>query len=350
MRTGAEFFTEPSGSAERGCEGMRAYFVDEWPAAQVADQFGYSTASVHQMATLVRSGRMRLFTDARPGPKGPTKATGPVREKVLALRQRRLPVTEIARLLAPEGTPLSAQTPWKICDTQGQAPAPAPLLPPPPPRVQPAAAHRPHPAPAHPRPGHRRGRLQLRLPRHPPPRRRPGTGRALRARPVPAHPLGAHLLRQRPRLRRDGLRQRRHHQDRAGSRGHRLRRLGAPRVWWRLDSPPDVLVWVTVVFHGTAAWRNHGLIIFRFCFIEHLSSCAVQLPRLVAGCARQAAPGVGHLLVGHPALRRGFPGLVKGDASASSPATPEAPLTWAGVPWHPSRGRRGDARPPPHPS
>ena len=60
--------------------------------------------------------------------------------------------------------------------------------------------------------------------------------------------------------------------------------------------------------------------------------------------------GVGHLLVGHPALRRGFPGLVKGDASASSPAAPEAPLTWAGVPWHPSRGRRGDARLPPHPS
>ena len=36
---------------------------------------------------------------------------------------------------------------------------------------------------------------------------------------------------------------------------------------------PDALVWVVVVFHGTAAWRNHGLIIFRSCFIEHLSSC-----------------------------------------------------------------------------
>jgi len=42
---------------------------------------------------------------------------------------------------------------------------------------------------------------------------------------------------------------------------------------------PDALVWVTIVFHGTAAWRNHGLIIFPLCFIEHLSSCAVQLSR-----------------------------------------------------------------------
>src|SRR5260370_1729882 len=152
MRTGAEFFTEPSGSAQRRYEAVRAYFVDEWPAAQVADQFGYSTASVHQMATLVRSGRMRLFTDARPGPKGPTKATGPVREKVLALRQRRLPVTEIARILAREGTPISAQTVWKICDTQGlprpprdDAAAPGPPPPPapgkpPPPRARPARA------------------------------------------------------------------------------------------------------------------------------------------------------------------------------------------------------------------
>jgi hypothetical protein len=121
MRAGAEFFTEPSGSAQRRYEAMRAYFVDEWPAARVANQFGYSTASVHQMATLVRSGRMRLFTDARPGPKGPTKATGPVREKALALRQRRLPVTEIARILAREGIPISAQTVWKICDAEGVA-------------------------------------------------------------------------------------------------------------------------------------------------------------------------------------------------------------------------------------
>src|SRR3974390_684613 len=46
---------------------------------------------------------------------------------------------------------------------------------------------------------------------------------------------------------------------------------------------PDALVWVAVVFHGTAAWRNHGLIIFCFCFIEHLSSCAVQLLASWAG-------------------------------------------------------------------
>jgi hypothetical protein len=98
---------------------MRAYFVDDWPAARVADQFGYSTTSVHQMATLVRTGRMRLFTDAKPGPKGPTKATGALRDKVVSLRAGKLSVTQIAQILTRDGTPVSAQTVWKICDAEG---------------------------------------------------------------------------------------------------------------------------------------------------------------------------------------------------------------------------------------
>ncbi len=119
MRAGASFFTEPASPAQRRYEAMRAYFVDELPAAQVADDFGYSTASVHQMASLLRSGRMRLFADARPGPKGPTKATGELRQKVTALRGRGLSVTQIARDLAGQGTPVSAQTVWKICAAEG---------------------------------------------------------------------------------------------------------------------------------------------------------------------------------------------------------------------------------------
>jgi len=71
-------------------------------------------------------------------------------------------------------------------------------------------------------------------------------------------------------------------------------RSGAPRVWWRLDSPQMLWSGWPVVFHGTAAWRNHGLIIFPLLFIEHLSNCAVQLPRLVAGL-RPVRPPTGGL-------------------------------------------------------
>ncbi len=118
MRAGAEYFTEPTHAAQRRYEAMRAYFVDEVSAVQVADRFGYSTASVHQMATLLRGGRMEFFAAPKPGPKGPRK-TGRVRQRVLALRADGHSVTEIAAALVGEGTPVSAQTVWTILDAEG---------------------------------------------------------------------------------------------------------------------------------------------------------------------------------------------------------------------------------------
>ena len=118
MRDGAEYFTQPTSAAQRRYEAMRAYFVNETPAAQVADRFAYSTQSVHQMATLLRKGRMEFFAETKPGPKGPTKA-GRVRDRVLQLRARDLSVVEIAAALVEEGTPVSAQTVWSILDAEG---------------------------------------------------------------------------------------------------------------------------------------------------------------------------------------------------------------------------------------
>ena len=119
MREGADYFFHPAGSSQRRYEAMRAYFVEDMPASEVADRFGYSTASVHQMATLLRGGKMSLFTDPRPGPKGPRKATGELRHKVLALRAAGHSVTEIATALTAEGLPVSAQTCWQILDAEG---------------------------------------------------------------------------------------------------------------------------------------------------------------------------------------------------------------------------------------
>jgi transposase len=119
MRDGAEYFTEPASAAHRRYEALRAYFTDEMPAAEVADRFGYSTASIHQMATLLRKGRLNLFTQARPGPKGPRKATGTLRARVLELRGAGHSVTEIAAACTAEGMPVSAQTVWQILDAEG---------------------------------------------------------------------------------------------------------------------------------------------------------------------------------------------------------------------------------------
>ncbi len=119
MRPGAEYFTAPGGAAQRRYEALRAYFTEQATAAEVADRFGYSTASVHQMATLLRTGKLDPFAETKPGPKGPRKATGAVRDKVLALRAEDRSIGEIAEALAAAGTPISAQTVWQILDDAG---------------------------------------------------------------------------------------------------------------------------------------------------------------------------------------------------------------------------------------
>jgi transposase len=119
LRPGAEYFTRPGGAGQRRYEAMRAYFVEAASAAEIADRFGYSTASVHQMATLLRTGKLAPFAEAKPGPKGPRKATGELREKVLALRAGGHSIGEIAAALTRAGTPVSAQTVWQILDEAG---------------------------------------------------------------------------------------------------------------------------------------------------------------------------------------------------------------------------------------
>src|SRR5216684_970859 len=85
--------------------------------------------------------------------------------------------------------------------------------------------------------------------------------------------------------------------------------IGAPRVWWRLDSPQMLLSGWAVVFHGTAAWRNHGLIIFPLLFYRTSVQLRCPAARLVAGCARQAAPGgLGISSSGTPHCAAGSPG------------------------------------------
>src|SRR5260221_11830501 len=119
MRDGADYFTARAGGAQRRYGALRAYFTEEMPASEVADRFGYPTASVHQMARLMRKGRLALFAETRPGPKGPRKATGELRARVLALRAQGHSVTEIAAALTAAGMPISAQTAWQILDAEG---------------------------------------------------------------------------------------------------------------------------------------------------------------------------------------------------------------------------------------
>ncbi|MCA1698216.1 MAG: hypothetical protein LC790_04650 [Actinobacteria bacterium] len=141
MRSGAEYFVAPAEPAQRRYEALRAYFVEELPAAEVAARFGYSPAVVHQMASELRGGRAVFFLESKPGPKGPRKA-GRIRDEVLALRAADRSIEEIAAALGATGTPVSAQTVWAILAAEGleRLPRRAPAQRGAPPRLAPVKA------------------------------------------------------------------------------------------------------------------------------------------------------------------------------------------------------------------
>src|SRR5664279_4536386 len=118
MRSGGEYFTEPAEPGQRRYEALRHYFVDQASADQVAARFGYSPATVHQLAAELRAGRTDFFRSSKPGPKGPRK-TATIRDRVLVLRAADRSVTEIADTLTAQGSPVSVQTVWAILKSEG---------------------------------------------------------------------------------------------------------------------------------------------------------------------------------------------------------------------------------------
>ena len=124
MRVGGERFLDPAEPAQRRYEALRAYVVEQQPAASVAARFGYSAATVRQMAVDWRAGRLQLFVSSKPGPKGPRKQPQ-VRDRVLVLRAQGRSVTDIAEAITAEGSPVSHDTVWQILRAEGLERLPA---------------------------------------------------------------------------------------------------------------------------------------------------------------------------------------------------------------------------------
>jgi len=118
MRAGSGYFTSPGTPAQRRYEALRAYIVDGEPAEVAGGRFGYSKATMFQMAAELRGGRAEFFVSSKPGPKGP-RQTVTLRDKVLDLRAKDRSVKEIADQLTAEGTPISHQSVWVILTTEG---------------------------------------------------------------------------------------------------------------------------------------------------------------------------------------------------------------------------------------
>jgi hypothetical protein len=86
---------------------MRRYAHTCWKgvaAAQVADRFGYTTATLSSLVRDFRAGRRDFFVAPRPGSKR-APAKDAARARIIPLRRAGHSVYEIARVLTVEGTP-----------------------------------------------------------------------------------------------------------------------------------------------------------------------------------------------------------------------------------------------------
>src|SRR5436190_506311 len=50
-RSGGEFFARPADATQRRYEALRAYLFEGWPAAEVADAFGYTVETLNSMVS-----------------------------------------------------------------------------------------------------------------------------------------------------------------------------------------------------------------------------------------------------------------------------------------------------------
>lgn len=118
-RTGHERFIRPTVAAHRRYEALRAYFVEELPAAEIAERFGYTKASVQTLISEYRqTDPGELFQSSRPGPKRQPKKDA-ARERAIGLRRQRHGIEEIVSELARAGTPLSRTAVWEILREEG---------------------------------------------------------------------------------------------------------------------------------------------------------------------------------------------------------------------------------------
>ncbi len=118
------FFLEPEQPKQRQYEALRAYFVENLPAKDVAARFGYTPGAFHVLCHKFRKDPERkYFLETKRGPKYSPKRDRS-RERVIALRKKNNSVQDMHLALKHEGISLSPSSIWKILSEEGFAKLP----------------------------------------------------------------------------------------------------------------------------------------------------------------------------------------------------------------------------------
>jgi len=120
----ARFFLEPEQPKQRQYEALRAYFVENSLAKDVAASFGYTPGAFHVLCHKFRKDPERkYFVETKRGPKYSPKRDRS-RDRVIALRKKNNSVQDMHLALKHEGISISPASIWKILREEGFAKLP----------------------------------------------------------------------------------------------------------------------------------------------------------------------------------------------------------------------------------
>ena len=124
LSTCKRFFLHATSPKQRQYEALRAYYVDERPAAAVARDFGYSPGSFHVMCHhFRRQAAPVFFASPRPGPRAQPKKSA-ARAAIIALRKRNYSIYEISEALKQRRLALSPTAVREVLKAEGFAALP----------------------------------------------------------------------------------------------------------------------------------------------------------------------------------------------------------------------------------
>ena len=118
----AKTFLTPQNSNHRQYEALRAYFVERLPASDIAQRFGYTVGSLHQLVYQFRQDPHRQFfaEPSRPG----VKPDDAVRQQIVQLRKQNLSIYDISEALKRENIQRSSVAVASVLKEEGFAKLP----------------------------------------------------------------------------------------------------------------------------------------------------------------------------------------------------------------------------------
>jgi len=118
----AQVFLTPQNATQRQYEALRAYFVEQLPGPHVAQRYGYTVGSLHQLVhQFRRQPRRRFFVEsARPG----TKADNTIQQRIVQLRKQNQSIYDISEALKKEDLPRTPVAVAAVLRQQGFAKLP----------------------------------------------------------------------------------------------------------------------------------------------------------------------------------------------------------------------------------